>query len=78
MSETEHTDDWTCGGWEEAEMNTLRHGAALSLYEKLLKIEELEEIFLHVQRTRLVYQQHAAEAAARHVAETPPPDSGVH
>jgi hypothetical protein len=77
MPETEHTDDWTCGGWEEAEMNTLRHGATLSLYQKLLKIEELEEIFLHMQRTRLVYQQHA-DAPAQHVAEIPPPDSSAH
>jgi hypothetical protein len=77
MSETEHNNEWTCGGWEEAEMNTLRHGATLSLYEKLLKIEELEEIFLHMQRTRLVYQPHA-DAAAQQVAETLPLDSSAH
>jgi hypothetical protein len=77
MPETEHGDDWTCGGWEEAEMNTLRHGATLSLYEKLLKIEELEEIFLHMQRTRPV-DQPRSDAADRQVAEAPPPDSRVH
>jgi hypothetical protein len=76
MTETRHNDDWTCGGWEEAEMNTLRHGATLSLYQKLLKIEELEEIFLHMQRTRLVYPQRA-DALAQQVAETPPSDSGA-
>jgi hypothetical protein len=77
MPEPEHNDDWTCGGWKEAEMNTLRHGATLSLYEKLLKIEELEEIFLHMQRSRSVYQQHA-DADTQQVAEAPPPDSDVH
>jgi hypothetical protein len=77
MPEPEHNEDWTCGGWEEAEMNTLRHGATLSLYEKLLKIEELEEIFLNMQRARLVYQQRT-DAAAEHVAEAQPPDSGAH
>ncbi len=77
MPETEHNNDWTCGGWEEAGINTLRHGASLSLYQKLLKIEELEEIFLHMQRTRLIYRQHA-DAPAQQVAETPPPDSGAH
>ncbi|MGA3006278.1 MAG: hypothetical protein ABSE59_00155 [Opitutaceae bacterium] len=77
MPETGHNDDWTCGGWEEAEMNTLRHGATLSLYQKLLKIEELEEIFLHMQRTRLNYQP-CPEGAAPQAAETPPPDPGAH
>jgi hypothetical protein len=77
MPETEPNNDWTCGGWEEAKMNTLRHDATLSLYEKLLKIEELEEIFLHMQRSRSVYPQRA-DANAQHVAEAPPPDSGVH
>jgi hypothetical protein len=77
MPEPKHNDDWTCGGWEEAEMNTLRHGATLSLYEKLLKIEELEEIFLHMQRTHLVYPPHV-DPAAQHVAEAPPNNSGAH
>ncbi len=39
------------GGWSQAEANTLREGARLSLYEKLLWLEEIEEVFLQLQRS---------------------------
>lgn len=71
MPDTEQDKDWTCGGWEEAAMNTLRHGAALTLYEKLLKIEELEEIFLNMQHGRSTYPRHA-DSPGQQAAEDPP------
>ena len=39
------------GGWPQAEVNTLRANAQLSLYEKLLWLEEIEEVYLHLQRS---------------------------
>lgn len=52
MSEQAQRSDWQCGGWEEAALNTLRAGAALSLYEKLLWLDEMEEMFLFIQERR--------------------------
>ena len=46
MSDLWQTADATKTGWEEAAMNTLRHGASLTLYEKLQWLEEIEEVFL--------------------------------
>ena len=41
MSDLWQTADATKTGWEEATMNTLRHGASLTLYEKLHWLEEI-------------------------------------
>ncbi len=60
-------------GWEEAAMNTLRHGASLSLVEKLRWLEEIEEVYLCMRRpggSRDV----AAAAPAPGVAEDGPID----
>lgn len=48
------TDDWHCGGWEGAELATLRHMASLTFDQKLAWLEEAQ---------RLVADLHGPEAA---------------
>jgi hypothetical protein len=64
---------WPKGGWEEAGMNTLRHGAGLSLYQKLQWLEEIEEVFLCLQESRL--HPIARPSHPLSVAENPPPSA---
>lgn len=51
MAENRQTGGPAQAGWEEAAMNTLRHGASLTLYQKLQWLEEIEEVFLSLQRS---------------------------
>jgi hypothetical protein len=64
---------WPKGGWEEAEMNTLRHGAGLSLYQMLQWLEEIEEVFLCLQQSRQSDVARPSRPLA--VAEGPPPSA---
>lgn len=52
MPELGKSNNWDAGGWAGAEASTRREGAKLSLYEKILWLEEIEEVFLNLQRSR--------------------------
>jgi hypothetical protein len=76
MPEQRTPENWDAGGWPAAEANTRREGARLSLYEKLLWLEEIEEVFLNLQRSRRD-QANRALFPESPVLNEPPPDPDV-
>lgn len=77
MDKQKSAEDWDAGGWTAAEANTRREGAKLSLYEKLLWLEEIEEVFLNLQRSRSTRADSpiVAESTALNEPPPPPPDA---
>lgn len=62
--------------WEEAARNTLRHGARLTLYEKIQWLEEIEEVFLCMQGSSGGRGDAARISASLSIAEDKPTQTG--
>ncbi len=44
MKYNKQKEDWVCGGWDEAELNTLRDGMKMTLIEKLQWLEQAQKL----------------------------------
>ena len=47
-SDLDFSEDWHCGGWEGAELTTLRHMASLTFDQKLEWLEGAQQIIADI------------------------------
>jgi hypothetical protein len=62
-------DDWQGANWEDAELNTLRAGAALTFREKLHWLEEAEKLGNRLLTCRVRYPAPKNSGATKEKAE---------
>ena len=57
MKNNKQNEDWVCGGWDEAELNTLRDGMKMTLFEKLQWLEQAQKLAEQLQKIKRINEQ---------------------